>query len=849
MSLVSGVAILVALGLFLSGYSYTGHWHYLALSGLALGTLGIQALAWWIAAARKRLTLAIWLIAYIQILAIVISSLFIAEHWRIGILLLALVPIEIGIVDEIRRIPLFIVLSLLGAAGMVSLDLLDLSSRLTILVTRPDIVLILDIVILIMFCILGFMLWHLRFRSREAHRVQFDLATQQALVFMAISALSILIVVGVLIHQIRESQIAQIGQNFQTLAQINVERVRNTIEQQMDILINLGMQEPAIQEGLVVANASYPPEDILPSDELLAEREQRWLSAPDGDEFVLRYRSNPQTIAFNNFRSTNLLHTDLMLTDEMGGLVAAQGMRPYGFSYQDKTWWQQAWNGGLGGVYVGDLTINSNTGEASLFIAVGVTNPKNNQTIGVLASTYQLRGIQQAIGLVETQIDGDMFLVDSNGLVIAATDEESIGHTLPSYSLSGITGDDSGLIRPYSGWHLEKDYQDQSAVVAYVALNSASVSKIDPLRSLEWNIVVSDTQHNALAGVTRSTKIASLVGLVILALVIIATNSVTRVITKPIEALTRTAADISAGNLEQRAHPVGPVELVTLAESFNTLTERLRSLINNLQDQVAQRTMQLEDRVQELQTMTARLQNELDLARNIQQSLLPPPVASGYNLSIVCYTQPARDVGGDFYSYHMLDDRRVAVAVGDVSGKGVSAALLMAASLSLFNSFVSRDYSPGEHISQLDRALVPYTRPYRQNCALCYTMFHDNKLWAVNAGCIPPYIRRYNGTVEFLEIGGLALGQNVTKYTQYQEICLSLSVGDMVILTSDGVVEAMNGTGDMFGFERLEQTIATVPDSGAENMLTHVRDTVATFVGPRDLHDDMTIVVIEVQSS
>lgn len=835
--------------MFLSCYGHTGHWHYLALSGLMLVALGVQTFAWWIAAARKRQTLAIWLIAYAQILAMVIAPLFVAEHWRIGILLLALVPIEIGIVDEIRRIPLFIVLSLLGAAGMVSLDILDLSNRITILVTRPDIVLFLNGVILITLCILGFMLWHLRLRTREDHRVQFDIATQQALVFMAISALSILIVVGVLIHQIRESQVTQVGQNFQTLAQINVERVRNTLEQQIDILINLGRQEPAIQEGLVVANASYPPEDILPTEELLAEREQRWLSAPEGNEFVLRYRSNPQTIAFNNFRSTNLLHTNLILTDENGGLVAAQGDRPYGFSYQDKTWWKQAWNSGLGGVYIGDLTIEKETGDATLFIAVGVINPKNNQTIGVLASTYQLRGIQQTISLVQTQIEGNMFLVNANGQVIAATDDTIVGRFLPNYSASGLTGDHSGLVHPYAGWLLEKDYQEQSSVIAYVALNSATVSKIDPLRALEWNIVVSDTQQNALAGVTRSTKIASLVGLVILALVIIATNSVTRVITKPIEALTRTAADISAGNLEQRAQPVGPVELVTLAESFNTLTERLRSLINNLQDQVAQRTMQLEDRVQELQTITTRLQNELDLARNIQQSLLPPPTASGYNLKIVCHTQPARDVGGDFYSYHMLDDNRVAVAVGDVSGKGVSAALLMAASLSLFNSFVSRDHSPGEHLTQLDRALIPYTRPYRQNCALCYTMFHDNKLWAVNAGCIPPYIRRYNGTVEFLEIGGLALGQNVTQHTEYQEVCVSLSIGDIVILTSDGVVEAMNGTGDMFGFDRLEQTIAAFPNSGAESMLAHVRDTVTTFVGQRDLHDDMTIVVIEVQQS
>ena len=112
-----------------------------------------------------------------------------------------------------------------------------------------------------------------------------------------------------------------------------------------------------------------------------------------------------------------------------------------------------------------------------------------------------------------------------------------------------------------------------------------------------------DTQANALAGITRSYKVASAVGLLVIALALMAATATARVITRPIEMLTTTAAAINAGNLNQRAEPNGPAELVTLAEAFNTLTTRLRSLINNLQEQVAQRTAQLEARAEQLATL------------------------------------------------------------------------------------------------------------------------------------------------------------------------------------------------------------------------------------------------------
>ena len=256
------------------------------------------------------------------------------------------------------------------------------------------------------------------------------------------------------------------------------------------------------------------------------------------------------------------------------------------------------------------------------------------------------------------------------------------------------------------------------------------------------------------------------------------------------------------------------------------------------------------------QFMARRLQSDLVLAREIQQSLLPSPTPKWSGLDVVCYTQPALEVGGDFYTYHASSNARVLLskyilAVGDVSGKGVAAALLMATSLSQFDASLSQNLTPTKRLAYLDKALLPYTKSRRQNCALCYVEIVGVNtvrpiLKAVNAGCIPPYLKHRDGSVEWAAIGGFALGQGLGEQLGYQEISHSLSTGDMIILTSDGLVEATNAASEMFGFERLEQAIISGPTTSAKAMLEHLKAAAAAFVGEAEPHDDITIVVVRV---
>ena len=280
----------------------------------------------------------------------------------------------------------------------------------------------------------------------------------------------------------------------------------------------------------------------------------------------------------------------------------------------------------------------------------------------------------------------------------------------------------------------------------------------------------------------------------------------------------------------------------------------------NIQGIVRDITAQRQAEQEHLRLIT--MQQELYIAQEIQQSLLAHPSPDWPNLEAICFCNPARQVGGDFYSYHVFTPgdaaslpHTYALAVGDVSGKGVSAALLMATSLSQFDASLALDFdSPIDRIAYLDKVISPYTRPREQNCALCYielvlpaeNVEAAGRLDIVNAGCIPPYIKRKHGPVEHPDIGGFALGQGLGSEAGYKQQTLSLQAGDIIVLTSDGVVEANNEAGDIVGFDYLTQIIQNGPTDSAAAMLEHVKDALAEFTGQAEQYDDMTIVVVRV---
>ena len=259
----------------------------------------------------------------------------------------------------------------------------------------------------------------------------------------------------------------------------------------------------------------------------------------------------------------------------------------------------------------------------------------------------------------------------------------------------------------------------------------------------------------------------------------------------------------------------------------------------------------------QVQLLTERLQGELALAQKIQRSLFPNPFPKEYGLHVACYSEPAYQVGGDFYRYHSFGNDMFAFSVGDVSGKGMSAALLMAVSLSHFDALLSENLTPAERMTKLDKAFVPYAQTTENNCALCYIEIspthansHEDAQWRevtiVNAGCIEPIVKRADNSVSWIEAGGMPLGVGLGSQLGYQSVTIKLHQGDIIILTSDGVVEAVNHDHVLFGFDRLETAVQTGPTTTVFEMLTHILTQVSNFVGDAEPHDDLTIVVVQI---
>jgi serine phosphatase RsbU (regulator of sigma subunit)/predicted ester cyclase len=238
----------------------------------------------------------------------------------------------------------------------------------------------------------------------------------------------------------------------------------------------------------------------------------------------------------------------------------------------------------------------------------------------------------------------------------------------------------------------------------------------------------------------------------------------------------------------------------------------------------------------------ARVQQELEVARTVQQASLPEEVPKLEEWQINPYCQPAQEVGGDFYEFFQLDDGRVGVAVGDVSGKGVPAALVMTGTCAYLGGVAAASgASPGEALALANEALFARIPPNMfVTCFYAILKPESATLRYANAGHELPYLHR-NGDAEELRARGMPLG--MMPGMSYEEREVSVAEGECVLFHSDGLVEAHNPRGEMFGFPRLR---ALVAEHGEERTLRNLLlEELYSFVGESwEQEDDITLLTL-----
>jgi serine phosphatase RsbU (regulator of sigma subunit) len=236
-----------------------------------------------------------------------------------------------------------------------------------------------------------------------------------------------------------------------------------------------------------------------------------------------------------------------------------------------------------------------------------------------------------------------------------------------------------------------------------------------------------------------------------------------------------------------------------------------------------------------------RFEQELRIARLIQQTLLPKELPALHGWQTAAYYQPARAVGGDFYDFLAFEDGRLGIFIGDVTDKGVPAAILMATTRSFLRSIAQVETSAGKVLEKTNNLLCPDMPPNMfVTCLYAILDPISGRLQYANAGHDLPY-RRHSGGVSELYATGMPLGLMPDMY--YQEKETTLAPGESVLFYSDGLVEAHNIHREMFSFPRLKALLAE--RAGDKTLIDSLLSELAAFTGPDwEQEDDVTLVTL-----
>jgi serine phosphatase RsbU (regulator of sigma subunit)/predicted ester cyclase len=237
-----------------------------------------------------------------------------------------------------------------------------------------------------------------------------------------------------------------------------------------------------------------------------------------------------------------------------------------------------------------------------------------------------------------------------------------------------------------------------------------------------------------------------------------------------------------------------------------------------------------------------RVEQDLRVARRIQQASLPKEVPEVQGWQINPHYQPAREVGGDFYDFLELEDGRLGLVVGDATGHGVPAALVMSTTCGMLRAVAFSVDSPGEVLARVNEALSARIPP-SMFVTCFYTILEpkSGRLLYANAGHDLPYLRRGSGAEE-LRARGMPLG--LMPGMSYEEKEVVLGAGEAALFYSDGLVEAHNPEGEMFGFPRLQTLVAQHADGGA--LVDFLIEKLHSFTGEGwEQEDDITLVTLQ----
>jgi len=328
-------------------------------------------------------------------------------------------------------------------------------------------------------------------------------------------------------------------------------------------------------------------------------------------------------------------------------------------------------------------------------------------------------------------------------------------------------------------------------------------------------------------------KVVAVILLIIEAIALLIGIRLTRSITHAVDNLYEATEKVKKGDFSYRIDVPSHDQLSALGEAFDSMTASVERLLRESEEKL-------------------RMQSELEIAREVQTQLFPrsAPDVPGLTLYGVC--KAARTVSGDYYDFLNLDGNRVCLVLGDVSGKGISAALLMAAIQSALRAQFYDGLAParGPHAAALSTAEVVsrlnvqlYESTPREKYVTFFFAVYDSAtrfLTYTNAGHLPPVLLR-RGNVERLNVGGTVVG--LFSPMAYEQAEIQIQPGDLLVAFTDGITEPENIYGEEFGEERLLQMVRRARNVSPQTLTEEIYRGVSDWTGSPELQDDMTMLI------
>lgn len=457
-----------------------------------------------------------------------------------------------------------------------------------------------------------------------------------------------------------------------------------------------------------------------------------------------------------------------------------------------------------------------------------VTAKEQRRFGGVIAVDISLERLQDIVSSVKVLRTGYAFLISQNGTVVTHPRKELIMNAT-IFGMAEEAGD-AGLRE--LGRRMIKGASGL-APLGPGPLGPASLMYYAPIPSNNWSLAVVFPVAELMSDVRRFNGIAAILAVAGLAALSGAVILIARSITRPLRAMVQATGRIAEGDLD------APLPVRMSGDEVGTLTKAFEDMRVSLKQYIG--------RLTETTAAKQAIESELKVARDIQMEIIPkkfPTFPEGTGVDIHAWIEPAREVGGDFYDFFFLDRSRLCAVIADVSDKGVPASLFMAVTKTLIKAKAALETAPGDVLTAVNEELAA-----GNGTNMFVTVFfavldiETGELLYANGGHNPPVLIRRDGTAGPVEkTGNPVVG--VIEGIEYRTGQLILYPGDTLFMFTDGVTEAVNRGGELFGDERLLKEVSAAADPSPASRVAAVRNALARFSEGAPQADDITILAV-----